>query len=281
MTQSVISSGSVALISLDRWSGVTQSLDSTTLYSFANASGSFTIPYSLLGGGLMSGSELVYVTASGAVILDTSRTAKFEIKSYSNNVSVAPGGPISFSAQPLSLGSPVVMMYTSSLTPGTVYTAQDYQLNATGSSTILELNGSNTGALRLSYLWTFNNLFHLDLSNNTSLYDIGGFPSTLATMSIASCGIGVLAPLQYTALGILDCSNNPLYSLPTLPPSVVYLNCSSSPMTSAALDAITTTLVVNNKNNGYLNIQGTVASYSPVTLSNLTILTGRGWSITS
>ena len=222
----------IELIALNRWSGITASLDKSPLVVNLNGTdtGSITIPFSLVGEVPLSGSIMIYVTASNGAVISSDRNVKFDITSMATNILVN-------SAETMSLriisssGAPAVVTYTSSVTPGNVYSAIDSQLVTTGSDTILEINASSISASIMKYGWTLTNLYNLKASDNPTLYDIGGMPNSIETMSIQNCAIISLAPLTYTSASILNCSFNQLESLPELPPSMSYINCSSNPLT--------------------------------------------------
>lgn len=230
-TTSIETRGLIELFSLDKWSGVNQSLDSSLVNVFvapasgAYATGSMKIPFSLMGEGPMSSSNILYVTASNGIYLDSFRTVRFDIASTSNNVSVSTGEAMTFQAYPTA----ALMAYTSSLSPGTVQYGTAANIVSTGVNTITDLNASNASSFtKMKYLWTLSNLKFFRCDNNTSLTDIGGVPNSLVTMSCYNCGLTVLAPLTNTSVSILKCGNNSLRALPSLPPTMSFIDCSAN-----------------------------------------------------
>ena len=254
-TTSIETKGLVELFSLDRWAGIAQSLDSSSIDVFATpasgayATGSMKVPFSLMGEIPMSGSNILYVTASKGIYIDSSRTVRFDIASTAIDVSISTGEAMTFEAYPTA----ALMAYTSSLTPGSVQYGKASDIVVTGVNTITDLNASNASSFtKMKYLWTLSNLKFFRCDNNTSLTDIGGVPNSLVTMSCYNCGLIVLAPLTNTSVSILKCSNNSLRALPSLPPTMSFIDCSAnSPMLS----------LPNNLPYGLVTIS---ASYLPI-----------------
>jgi hypothetical protein len=79
-------------------------------------------------------------------------------------------------------------------------------------------------------------LRNLNASNDLSLTYLSGMPNSIISMSLQNCNINYLQTLQTTSASYLNCSNNKLSSLPTLPTSMSYIDCSdNTSMTSFPL----------------------------------------------
>jgi hypothetical protein len=218
------SAGTINLIALDKWSGITQSLDSASISSTVTM-GDLKIPFTLMGDGPMSSSQFVYVIATGGVTLD-GRSVKFDVTSFANSVEISNSELRNFKTYPTA----ALMTYTSS---AVLYGPEDYTaMMAHGANTITEINATNNGLTQLKYVYSLTNLLKLKCSNNTYLTDIGGMPNLLAELYCGACGLRRIAPLEYTALTIFDCSSNLLTSLPSLPSTLTYLKCNTNYLTS-------------------------------------------------
>jgi hypothetical protein len=363
-TSSVFQTCSIELIALNRWSGITSSLDKAPLniiLPINSGTGSIAMPYSLMGEAPLSGSIMVYVTASNGAILSPTRPVRFKVTSLANSVVVSTAETMSLMVIPFS-GAPPTFTYTSS---GFLFSGTDADV-ATVANTVTEINVSNLTLSSIKYLWTLPRLKKLNATDNYAMVDIGGMPNSIETMSLSNCLLNTMAPLIYTSASIFDCSNNQLRelpplpstmsyidcsgnasmtllpdplprgleviyadgtsipypptsipntlitmsmagisalntwttsfptamtyfdchntnltSLPTLPSGVLYLDAQSCQLTTLGIDNITTQLVSNGLSNGYLGILGNTLPYSAGTLSRITTLQSRGWTIVS
>jgi len=222
--------GTIQFFVVDRQNGGSQSLDSTSIYvnlaSSSSISGTFKYPFSLAGDVSLSGSYELYVTASNGVFIEPSRNVKFKITSQSDVLKVQSSEPIQFYTTP----SNIVMGYSSSLNPATAYVGSASQVIFSGSNdpTVLVVPAAS-GMTSLSYTWTLINLTYLNTIGNSSITNIGGAPSSLLTMSVASCSILAIPHLGTSSVQILDCSNNNINGVLELAPSMSYVNVSNNP----------------------------------------------------
>lgn len=356
--------GLIELKSRNRWSGITQSIDSTPIYSLSNYSGSIKVPFTLMGDFNSYKQNIVYITASSGVTIDTSRAVKFKISNLGGVASVLTTGAeeTDFIAISSSVSPPPLIYFTSS---GVNLSGSDADVRLAGLDTITDIKAYSCSLDQTKYVWSMKNLKTLDFSYNPDLTDVGGFPNSLVTMSVQHCSLTELAPLTYISASILDCSNNSLTVLPALPPTMSYINCSNnllnilpsslphgiteflaynnsipavppalptslvtmsiynnSPlsywttplpsslgyfdcsytglqqittlpsgmlnldvsycdMTVTAIENICSQLVAGALNNGTLNVSGNGIVYSSASLSSITTLQSRGWSVTS
>ena len=227
ITNSSITNGNVTLCTLDRWSGVIQTLDSTPIYALLNCSGTLKVPFTLVGDTSMSGSIQLYITTSG-VNIDITRTPKFKVSSFSDNIYVSVPESIIFATSP----STILMDYSSSLSPGSVQNGSASVIVSVGINNITDIHVSGSVINSMKYIWTLPNLKHFDCGNSSNLVNIGGMPLSMVTMSCYSCNLSSIAPLTYTSTSILLCQNNSLTSIPSLPSTMSYINCSGNPLTS-------------------------------------------------
>lgn len=228
-TTSVVVDGLLKLFSLDKWSGITQSIDSSSIQSAISpplsgayaSTGSLKLPFSLMGEVPMSGSNILYIVASNGIRIDPFRTVRYDITSLSDNITFATGEAMTFQAFPTS----ALFYYTSS---GVLYTGTAANIVSAGVNTITAMQ-EITGALTsMKYVWTLPNLSILRCGSNYSLTDIGGLPPSITQLYCANCIMPKLAPFAYTSMTRLECQYNNLIRLPDLSPSTTYVNCSNN-----------------------------------------------------
>ncbi len=227
-TVSTPTNGQLDLISLDRWSGITQSLDSSPVYILADNTGELRLPFSLFGESNLSGSNMVYVSASGDVRLelDSTRRVRFNISSYSDNIIAASGPTMSFTTYPQTTKLDYQYIVADEPYFDWQVTANHVVRNHNDDASQLFIQ--NTSVTQIKNLWTLPNIKLLQISNNNELFDIGGVSNSVTTMSVENCSIVKLAPLKYTSIGILWCNGNQLTELPELPPTMSFVNCSNN-----------------------------------------------------
>lgn len=219
---------SIELIALNRWSGITSSLDKCPLNAIASAAvGGLTIPFNLIGSALLSGSYILYVTSSLSEINQV-RPVKFKISNDNSTLIVSVDEETKFKIVPTSS----LIYYTSSIDPSNGRSGSYIDLNSDGLDTITDFDITNAGVSTIKYLWSMPNLKYVKTTYNYELTDIGGLPNSIVTMSINNCSLNILAPLQYTSASILNCSINKLSSLPVLSQTMSYINCSTNYITS-------------------------------------------------
>ena len=220
--------GKIDLISLDRWSGITQSLDSTPVYAMTDNNGEMRLPFSLFGEADLSGSNMVYVSASGDIRLelDSTRRVRFNISSYSDSIIAASGPTMSFTVYPKN--TLVDFEYIENGDPHFIFDSTADFIVANHNDTVSKIFIQITADTQITNLWTLTTLYFFQWANNHVLTDIGGVPNTLLTMSVENCSITKLAPLKYTLVDILWCNGNQLLELPELPPTMSYINCSNN-----------------------------------------------------
>lgn len=224
----VITSGSIAqtgfvnLIALDKWSGITKSLDSTFIYN-VSSSGTKT-PFMLMGEVPMMGAQTVYITASGDITLDSNRLCGFGFNSYHTSMTITQSVPPVFDV----VSTSSILGYISSSSPTTVYFGSASQVRNEGLDKIRALNISASSAISsINYVWTLPNLTSFTCYNLPLISRIGGMPISIITMSCYSCNINTFAPLTYnTFLSRFNCTDNELTAFPSLPSTMSYINCS-------------------------------------------------------
>jgi hypothetical protein len=209
-------------------------------------SGAIKIPFSLMGSTPMTGTYLVYVSASSNNInLEPTRTTRFNIDSAAGNFGVSSGEPIQFTDTPTN----TVLTFTS--TDGGPFTDTAANIVATGSSKILTLSASALGITNMKYVWTLNNLTSFNANDNASLGIVGGMPASIVTMSCMNCSLAVLSPLNRTSASILKVHGNQLVALPSLPSTMSYIDCSGNFGITSLPDPLPyglTTLLANTLN---------------------------------
>lgn len=275
-TASIYTTCSIEFIALDRWSGVTSSLDKSPLnvsLPISGGTGSILVPFSLAGEVALSGSIMLYVTASEGAIINPNRIARFDITSFANGVTVSPAETMSLVVTPFT-GPSNQFPYTSSgiLTYG--YDSDCWIVRDT--VTEIDLGGINPS--RVQYVWLMSALTKFKASDNPNLVDVGGMPPSLISMSVPTCDIRELAPLP-PFLTSLECNNNPnLTFLPRIPSSVLRMDVSNCNIASIELENATARLVNAGLSNGWINISGNAFPYTVPTLNNIAVLQSRGWT---
>jgi len=244
-TSSTIRNEYITLIALNRWSGITASIDSAdvnvNIGGTSTTSGTLNIPFSLGGEALLSGSYVLYVSSSNNIYLNTTRSVRFGVVSPSNNITFGAGESLRL----MTNYSYETLTFSSSLGGPAVNTAANI---ATSSSDMYSIDASSVTGIR--YVWTLPNLVKFTCTSNPLMQDIGGMPNSIVTMSINDNSIMSLAPLTYTSASILICSSNVLTRLPDLARTMSYISCSFNPLTSlpAALPYGLTKFYCSNTN---------------------------------
>lgn len=225
---SIVDTGFINLITLDRWSGITKSLDSTFIY---NVSSSGTkIPFTLMGEIPMMGAQTVYVTASGGITLDSNRLCGFGFNSFHSSMTTTQSNPPVFDV----VSTSSILGYVSSSSPTTVYFGSASQVRNEGLDKITALNISSSYAVSsINYVWTLPNLTSFTCYNLPLITRIGGMPNSIITMSCYSCNINSFAPFIYNvSLSRFNCNDNELTTFPLLPSTMSYINCSYNSITT-------------------------------------------------
>jgi len=240
-TSSVFNTNSLNLRCTNRLTGVTSSFDATQVsYNVTPVMnrwddlslGSFHIPFDLVGQESLYGNYLVEVISSDSrsLQLDTNKTVRFLISSYSDVIDVSTGSLVDLYIVPTSsLGGGANITF-SSIIGGPFYDSLSGLLS-TGSSNILAIDISSRSISEVSYPWKCSNLTDFSCSSNPSLTRLNySFPNSLENLYCSTCSITTIADLSNTQLVNLDCNNNQLYFLPALPNTLVNLNSSNNPL---------------------------------------------------
>ena len=267
---------SIELIALNKWSGISYSLDTSPLEAslwINEDSGTISTPFSLMGEVPLSGTFMVYVTASDGAIIHPDRTGRFKISSYASEIEVM--SDITMSLRVVSEDEThITFPYTASNILITGTDADCYDIK----DTVTEISLNNLPVKYVQYAWLMPALNIFKAEGNLFLEDIGGMPQSLISMSVPFCNLGNLAPLPQS-LEYLDCNSNiKLKKLSTIPESLIYLNISNCTFTKEFIEQITIKLVGAGLNNGYINMSGNGVSYTGVTIMNVSILQSRGWT---
>lgn len=265
-TMSLYNTCSIELIALDRWTGITASLDRSPLDVFLPTSGAGTgsilVPFSLMGEWPLSGSVTVYVTASQGAIINPNRLVRFDVTSVAQNVYVTPYETMSLRVIPNS-GPLPIFTYTSS---GILTSGVDSDCFA--APTVTEINISNLNVFQVKYLWMMSSLTKFNGSVNGTLYDVGGMPLPLVSMSLNTCALFSLAPLaQNVNLKYVDVGRNNIPFIPSLPAGLWYLDCSRNDNLAQLPSPLPSALQ-------YLSVSGTAMTSLPtlpITLTHLDI----------
>jgi hypothetical protein len=276
-TSSVYATCSIELIALDRWTGITSSLDraplNVSLQPIAIDTGSILVPFSLMGEHPLSGSIMVYVTASGGARIDQNRPVKFDITSLGQGVQVTTYETMSLRVIQ-NMGLPPTFAYTSS---GVLTYGVDSDCYA--APNVTEIDVSNLSLWITKYVWLMPDLIKFNASNNSFLVDVGGMPSSLISMSVQNCAISMLAPLNYnSALKYLDCSYNNISSLPSLPSGLWYLNCMGNSQLTRLPSSLPSSLIFMNASETSIT---SAPLFMPNTLISMSVATNTslvGWS---
>ncbi len=224
-TSSTILDESITLFALNREGGALNLLDSTPIYvnlSNSDNSGSIKMPYSLIGQASMTGSYMIYVSASSNnIALEPTRLTRFNIVSSYGDFSVSAGGSIKL----MSDNTSDLVSYTHA--GPTTYVGTAAQLVAAGPTSSIKLQATSSTS-NLHYIWTLTNLRELDCTNNANITNLGGMPRSIITMSLSSCNLYGLYSLANTSASILDVTNNQISTVNFLPASMSYLNISNN-----------------------------------------------------
>lgn len=236
-TSSVENNASLRLVLLDRLTGTSGSLD-TVAVDFnvspivnlwnTQATGSYTVPFTLVGQYPLNGNYYLAVTSSDdSLTLLPSRTVRFTISSYASYVTASNDEVIDFYYEPTN--QPV----TFSTFAGGPFHDTLAGILITGSNNIRTLDIGSSSISTLRYTWTLFNCTDFSCSKNASLNELNfGFPNTMSYLYCSECNIGTITDLSNTNLLVFDCHSNNLNVLPVLPDSVQYLNCSDNPITN-------------------------------------------------
>jgi len=102
-------------------------------------------------------------------------------------------------------------------------------LLTTGSSNITMMDISNQSVSDVRYTWKCSTLktFLCDNNGLISTFDYN-FPNTLQTMSCHGCSLLSITDLLNTSLGVMNCADNFLITLPKIPDTITFLNCSDN-----------------------------------------------------
>ena len=233
ITSSMDNDGVINLIAKHRLNGTESTLDSIPISVHVGpspTSGSLKMPYSLRGQMILSGSYIIYATASNNLMLDSNRINRFSFNSDDSNVTITPDETINT----LNLTPSTVLLTFSSSTAPTPAMYQDYLAGfiTTGSNNILALDVSALSLTSLRYVYTLPNLNILSCSFNLGLKYLGGLPTNINSIYCNDCGLTGIASLSNTSASILDCSNNQLTQFPDLPSTMSYIDCSGNNITS-------------------------------------------------
>lgn len=221
------STGSIEFIALNRWTGITTSIDRSPidLVLPSSGGGSMTYPFSLAGEIPLSGSYMLYVTCSGDIkpIIVNSRKVRFEISSLGEVSEIHPDEGMSFMATQVGGLNPQ-FYYSSS---GELYYGSQTEVVFSGSS-VTDINISNKILESIRYLWTLTGLKRIVANNNPNLSDVGGMPNSMVSMSFRSCNLPSFASLTYTSASYLDLYDNDLRSVPEFASSMSYIDISGN-----------------------------------------------------
>jgi hypothetical protein len=99
---------------------------------------------------------------------------------------------------------------------------------AAGSASLITEMDISSVIPGIDYIWTLNNLKNITAINNFYIGAIKGMPSSIVTMSLVQDNLSYLYPLNNTSASILSCQSNYLSSLPALPATMSYINCSNN-----------------------------------------------------
>ena len=237
-TGSKFNDTSISLILLNRWSGITKSLDSSpvtiNLGGTTDISGTLKLPFTLAGDAVAQGPYSLYLTASSnvtSISLDTSRTPRFNVVSMGDIVTFGAGDPLELKT---STPTDILTIYSGSLAGSPVgpQFASASALVAAGSSSKISYLDASSISGSVNYVWTLPIMTEFYCTNNPDATDVGGMPNSIISMSVFINGVSELAPLTYTSCSYLDCHQSAITELPPLPPSMSYINCSDDFITS-------------------------------------------------
>lgn len=239
----------ISLYARNRETGKLYLVDSTPIYFGIDgtgiSSGSIKFPYSMIGQtALETGSYMLFVSSSGAnVTLEPTRTTRFNISSNAIGINSSIGLPL----QLMTINSSDLLTFSSSAGGPFVFSASAVIISQSLGDTIteLDLTGVNVGGIK--YIWTLNGLTKV-MANPLTATQIGGMPSTLLTMSIYNSSLSSLYPLNETSISVFQFSYSNLTSLPLLPPTMSYIDCSQNILLTSVptLPSGSETLICNN-----------------------------------
>jgi len=111
------------------------------------------------------------------------------------------------------------------------------------------------------------------------------FPDTVQSMSVANCinlNTGWSGATLPASLIYFDCHSSPLTSLPAIPSNCVYLNVANCQFGPGFISGFASNLVTSGKSNGYFNIFNNPGSASAAGIvTNIGTLVSRGWTVIS
>jgi hypothetical protein len=186
------------------------------------------IPFLLMGQAYLdSGSYMLFVSASTSKIyIEPTRTTRFSVSSNIGEFGVNSGEPI----QLTTTNTSDQINFSSSLGGPFVDTATNIVVSASAGDTITMMDISNVGSIR--YIWTLTGLTELKSNGNIFVNDVQGMPASIVTMSLQTGVLNNLYDLSGSACKILNVYNNQLSSLGNLPATMSYINCSNNPILS-------------------------------------------------
>ena len=122
--------------------------------------------------------------------------------------------------------------------------------------------------------------FYCDNSYISSLASLN-MPNTIVSMSLSNnTNLNTLPVALPSALVYFWCRNNiQLTAFPPVPSQVIYLDVSNDSLTAAEEDGICADLQGNGLFNGYLDLRGNSSITSPTTLTRISTLNSRGWTV--
>jgi hypothetical protein len=207
-------------------------------------SGSMKIPFLLMGQAyLESGSYMLFVSASTSkVYIEPTRTTRFSISSNIGEFGVNPGEVI----QLTTTNTSETLNFSSSAGGPFTNTAASIVASASLGDSITMIDVSNVSSIR--YIWTLTALTELKSYNNIFLNDVQGMPASIVTMSLQNGVLNNLYDLSGSACKILNVYGNQLSSIGSLPATMSYINCSNNPILSlpTTIPAGVTELYCNN-----------------------------------
>ncbi len=191
-------------------------------------SGSMKFPFILMGQVYLdTGSYMFFISSSTSkIFIEPTRTSRFSVSSNIGNFGVSTGEPIQ-----LTTTNPLDQItFSSSIAGPFTNTAASIAASASAGDIITALDISNVSGIR--YVWTLTGLKSIQSNNNIFVNDVQGMPTSIVTMSLQSGNLSTLYSLSTTSASILKVQNNQLASLPTLPATMSYINCSGNPILS-------------------------------------------------
>ena len=191
-------------------------------------SGSMKIPFILMGQlYLESGSYMMYLSASTSnVFIEPTRTSRFSVSSNIGQFGVGAGEIIQLTTE----NSSTNLAFSASGLGPFSDTAANIVASASAGDSITMLDVSAATGIR--YIWTLTSLVELKSNSNIFLNDVQGMPASIVTMSLQNGVLNNLYDLSGSACKILNVYNNQLSSLGNLPATMSYINCSSNPILS-------------------------------------------------